>query len=598
MDGAFDKLSDYKSQVFIFVDELEELNIASDHGKIYLNLLFSWLCTFQRKNSNYFFILASRKYAQLNEEDGICVADMLCLDYLSENNKTSFVLIQTTEFSAEARKQWIEEYTYRNNKYVSYSQIKKLYGKIVSAMKTPIFLFAFMRKYIKSTISQDMYGYYYYYSSFIEETIEGRFGLGQKASLIELGLYDKNQYKNILRQIAFSILKNKESYLNAEIYRESIVDEQPLLADELRNRKFEIRLNELGKFMPAEEYVKAGLINCYFFNMDARRVYFTDTNILFALAAEYIFESVRSIAVNNMEFQVDHLKQIELVRLYPHLVDYIIYLLQKDKEQKYIAAYLSSFVRHYAIRCHYIDLSGQGSNIVERILLLYVLFIKTNCQPYNMDGYAHILKEILYYVNAYKTNSYLLSGKEYAYTIERYFMKLHLHRLELKRANLKNYNFQGSIITDKCRFMQCNFSHTNISDVVMEDVIFDLCRFDNVRKFSLKPVSVQRGKHQVIFDNCHIQDSKFELESALFRNCRLEHLLLELGPNSDVVFENCFIKNLSIKVHNNLKSHIPQFYCCIFENKPSIPPFSSKDIDKKISGGIYRLPVEKEIEPV
>lgn len=156
----------------------------------------------------------------------------------------------------------------------------------------------------------------------------------------------------------------------------------------------------------------------------------------------------------DLVFQSSHLKEIKLVRLYPHLVDYVIYLLEQDDEREYIEAYLNSFVLNPAVRCHYIDMSEQDPNVVERILLLYVLFIKTNRQSYRRKGYSHVLKEILYYVNAYKTNFYLSPGDEYAYTIERYFMRLQLHGLTLRRVNLKNYNFQESVITGDCSFSQ------------------------------------------------------------------------------------------------------------------------------------------------
>lgn len=585
LDEAFGSLSIQRQPVFVFIDELEELNTAFCEDEVYLNRFLSWVCAYQQKHPNYFFILASRKYAQLNEDKEICVADTLFEEYYQKNctQRTWFTLVQTTQFSSDARREWIEEYATRNGKYTTYTEIKKSYGKITNAMKTPIFLFAFMRRYTASTISQDMVGYYFYYSKFIEETIDGRFGLGQRAGLLQDSHIKIGQFKTILRHIAFSILKKKERYLSAKIYYESIMEEYPLLADELTNHKFGIRLEELEQFMPPTEYEKASLINCYFFNMDKRRVYFTDTNILFALAAEYIYESISEIAQkNDLVFQTSHLKEIQLVRLYPHLVDYVIYLLEQDDEREYIEAYLNSFVLNPAVRCHYIDMSEQDTNVVERILLLYVLFIKTNRQSYQRKGYSHVLKEILYYVNAYKTNFYLSPGNEYAYTIERYFMKLQLHGLTLKRVNLKNYNFQGSVITDNCSFSQCNFCDTNMYHVIMDGTTFDLCNFNDVKKFWLKSPKNPQEKYQVIFRNCRIISSSFSVQSALFQNCRLENLYLDLDKNSDVNFENCFIKNLSVDVYNKLKSHIPLFRNCYFENAPSISNFTQEDIAKRI----------------
>lgn len=593
LEECFDELSSSEKQVYIFIDELEELNVALDKNTAYLDLFLFWLCSYQVQHSNYFFILASRKYAQIDKGKEICVADTLFCEYCYAYNgrRTTFALIQTGQFSPKARNVWIEEYASRNNKSITFTEIKKTYGKIVSAMSTPIFLFAFMRRYVSNFALQDVKGYYYYYSKFIDETISGRFGLGQHSNLFITKKFTERDYRNILRQIAFSILKNSEKYLNAEIYEESIVEEQPLLADELTERKFEILLSDLGEFMQPMEYEKASLINCFFFNMDNRRIYFTDTNILFALAAEYIFESICMLAqTNNMKFEVNHLNQVNLVRLYPHLVDYIIYLLETSKDKDEIIAYITSFVEHPAIKSHYLNMSEQGSDFVEKILLLYILFIKTNKQSYNKPEYSHMFKEILYYVNAYKTKFYLSLEKEYAYTIERYFMKLNLHYLELKRMNLKNFNFQGSRITGNCKFIQCKFDNTNFCDVIMDCTKFELCEIKNIKELSLKWPNGVHGEYQITFNNCRILNCKFALQAVRFCNCKINNLRIDSKEGRVIVFENCFIGKLWIDVYSHSTSHRPVFVNCIFgEEKPSIRGFSLEEV-KDIIGMNVKQP--------
>lgn len=587
LEKCFDGLFSSGTQVYIFIDELEELNIVLDKNTAYLDVFFSCVCSYQERHSNYFFILASRKYAQIDERKEICVADTLFYEYccVYDGRRTSFAFVQTQLFSVEARDEWIEEYASRNNKSITFTEIKKTYGKIVNAMNTPIFLFAFMRKYVSNINSQVVEGYYYYYSKFIDETISGRFGLGQHSNLIETKNFTESGYRNILRQIAFNILKNSEKYLNTKIYKEYIVEEQPLLADELTERKFEILLSDLEEFMQPTEYEKASLINCYFFNMDNRRICFTDTNILFALAAEYIFESICFLAQkNNMEFQVDHLNQIKLVRLYPHLADYIIYLLKTSKHNEEIIAYITSFVKHPDIRSHHLNMSEQNAGFVERILLLYILFIKTNKKTYNNPEYSHMFKEMLYYVNAYKTKFYISSKKEYAYTIERYCMGLNLHYLELKRVNLKNFNFQSCNITSKCKFIQCKFCYTNFFDVTMDDVKFELCEIKNIGKFSLKWPKGAHGKYQVTFDNCRIRDCQFVLKAVRFCNCKINGLKLDVTEDRVVVFENCHIGKLSIDVNSRSTSHRPVFTNCIFgkDKLPSIRGFSAEEVKDMI----------------
>lgn len=580
---CFDRLSSSGTQVYIFIDELEELNIVLDQNTAYLDVFLSCVCSYQERHSNYFFILASRKYAQIADKKEICVADTLFYEYCCayDGRRTSFTLVQTQLFSVEARAEWIEEYAGRNNKFITFTEIKKTYGKIVTAMKTPIFLFAFMRKYVSNIKSQVVEGYYFYYSKFIDETISGRFGLGQHSNLIETKNFTESGYRNILRQIAFNILKNSEKYLNAKIYKEYIVEEQPLLADELTERKFEILLSDLEEFMQPTEYEKASLINCYFFNMDNRRICFTDTNILFALAAEYIFDSICFLAQNNnMEFQVDHLNQIKLVRLYPHLADYIIYLLKTSEHKEEIIAYITSFVKHPGIRSHHLNMSEQNVGFVERILLLYILFIKTNKQTYNKPEYSHMFKEMLYYVNAYKTKFYISSKKEYAYTIERYCMGLEMHYLELKRVNLKNFNFQSCNITGECKFIQCKFCYTNFFNVTMDDVKFELCEIKNIGKFLLKWPKGEHGKYQVTFDSCRMKDCQFVLQAVRFCNCKINDLKLDVTKDRVVVFENCNISKLWIDVHSRSTSHRPVFMNCIFgkDKLPRIAGFSSEEV--------------------
>lgn len=564
-----------EKNAYIFIDELDEMNIALENNQTYLDHFVTWLCTFQSNNPSVTFILASRKYSQIGENDSLCVADMLFEKYYYANIAKSLVVIQTRNFSPSARDQWIEEFTRASKTKITYSEIKKTYGKIAGALVNPIFLFAFMRRFIEEHPSHEMKGYYYYYSSFIEETISGRYGFTQKAKFTESEAFSTEEdYYKILREIAFCILNSQEKVITSEIYKESIEDVQPVLADALTSRKFEIQLSQLSKLMPKKDYDKASLINCYFFNMDRRRVYFTDTNILFSLAAEHIFYSVQQQAEQKCEFDISHLENIQLVKLYPQLADYVIYLTINSAYSDYIIAYLNSFVRNNFIRSHYIDLSNEKINRVERIILLYILFLKTYLFSYK--EFPHIFKEILYYVNAYKTNVLLSGADERTYVIERYFMNIHLHDVLFKRLNLKYFNFQGSNLTGQCKFFQCNFLETNIKNVIMTDAIFELCDISKVKQFCIKETKVDDNP-QAIFNACRINDSHFVANNLVFKNCFINGLEIDLDGKRHVAFEHCNICNLKINNRNNLRKK-PMFSHCTFENIPTINPFSREEI--------------------
>lgn len=531
MTDKFLRLSDNHRSNYIFIDELDELNIGIQnaeglHIASYLSVFFSWLCEFQRDNRSFFFILGSRKYSQLSDNTEVCVADSLYENYYLIY-ETKLDIVYSNYFSSDARSKWIDEFAIHKNTYASYTEIKENYGKIANALKTPIFLYAFMQRYLSNTSIQDSLGYYFYYAQFIDKTVSGKYGY-QHTKNVSVGVLP-DQYRVFLQEIAFRILKYSERYLTGEIYSNALSEEQPLLADELTNRKFEMPLSELNELLCSSKYESANFVNCYFFNMDRRRVYFTDTNILFALASEYIFNKFENIVLtSSYDFSIDHLQEIELLRLYPHLVDYIIFLARKSEFSEEIETYLADFVSDPMIQCHYVNLSSEIAETVDKVLLLYILFIKTNKQSFRAKEYQHILKEIIYYTNAYKTHHYLSGAEEYAYSIERYFMRLELHQLTVKRVNLKYFNFKESKISGDCQFYQCKFYHTNLQNVLMDDAKFYLCEFTDVDQFTMQEKENHANDFLATFDCCSITRTQITSQAIIFRNCKIDNFQLQL----------------------------------------------------------------------
>lgn len=571
---------------YIFIDELEELNLEMNGTNIsYLDVFLAWLCEFQRLCNEFVFILGSRKYVRIGKSREVYVADNLFLEYCEAGIGNSLNVVGTNRFSSVSVEKWIDEYAALKEKYINYSLIKEQYKKINEALRTPIFLFAFIQQYLSPSERDDIKGYYFHYSKFIYKTIRGKYGVPHSPAIVK-NLPSDEEYREVLQKVAFSILKKSETVIDAQLYAKSIPEEQPLLAEELTNAKYEIQLSELKEELNYTEYMIANVVNCYFFCADNHRVYFTDTNILFALASEYIFETIVKTAGNSHSlFQEEDLKSIEMVHFYPHLVDYIIYLTQNSDMHAELYGYLRSFVTNDCVKSCTVKLFADDPWGIEKILLLYVLFLKVNKESYQDPQLRHIFKEIACYVNIYKTRSYLLDASQFVYSIERYFMGLKLHHLTLKRINLKEFNFKGSKITEKCIFQQCKFFKTNFIGVTMDDVRFVLCDFKDVDEFSIKRMSAGSEKGQVTFDCCNISDCSFTADSITFRNCKIDKFILTLVGDRRVRFEKCFIAKLQIDIYNNLRTRSPEFDRCCFENPPEIPAFTKSEISDILHRG-------------
>lgn len=582
MDEAFLRIVNSGQAAFVLIDELDELN-RKKGAKSYLEVFASWLSKFLDMHDQFRFVICARKYAQIDVQTELCIADLLYCEYGIEC-EAPLHIICTERFSPETRDEWITEYARQNNNYASYSSIKDDYGKIVSALSSPIFLYAFMQKYLSGKCDPNTTGYYYYYSQFIGKTVGGKYGQ-KHAATDTIGLTPE-QYHALLQKLAYRILQYSQDYLTQEIQEKSFSDEQLLLGDELTKRKFEIplaKLNDSDIPIDDRKHETASSINCFFLSMDRQRVYFTDTNILFSLASEYVFESIEKIVRDgNTEFQLEHLLQIQIFHLYPHLVDYIIYLAKHSRYSDDLCSYIYSFVTNPNVKAHLVDLTA--NNNIEKILLLYILFLKTNRQSYNTPDYQHVIKEIIYYVNAYKT-SYLINRQRKPYAIERYFMKLRLHHIALRRINLKNYNFQGSVISDKSTFYQCKFDDTNMLDVVMDNCLFSLCQFKDVEKMKLNRKKNGESEYQAIFDTCDIFGSEMNVQAVLFRNCKIDDLVLTIQGQQKVEFVNCFIKKIIIKPKNSKAEGMPRFIHCILEDKPRIDVYDRSAVDKMLKDG-------------
>ena len=98
-------------------------------------------------------------------------------------------------------------------------------------MSNPLFLYVFMNKYLEDQSIMPKEGFYYYYDIFIEQTIKGKFYLEGKLGAKVIENYTDN-YRKLLQEVAFDILKKHNEEITSTIIREKMNDSEPLLGEE------------------------------------------------------------------------------------------------------------------------------------------------------------------------------------------------------------------------------------------------------------------------------------------------------------------------------------------------------------------------------
>lgn len=601
LDDFFERIRD--NRAYVFVDELEEMNkhfhedISHDKSeqKLLLEYFFDYIFNRRKLVGIPKLIIASRLYTvenlHANKYQETYIADVLFETYYI-NEVSTIRIIRAKEWTSVNRKksaevigngrhQWFEYYAKLHQRTVSLSDIKNNYGKIFGKLNLPIFMYAFMSKYFEINTSDQktdpntLHGYYFYYKNFINKTVDGKYGKAQRSHVLDG--YGKDEFTDLIQFIAFVILKENKDYVDRRAFTKKIVyDEQPILDDSLVNINFEISLDDLDKALNTNAGYRQrfdfntsiktiNLINCYFLKIDNTRIFFTDTNILFCLAAEYIYKSIESAANRyNLIFAPAHLKEIALVSFYPQLIDYVVYLyLSKEsgkaRGERKISQYLESFVTNQNISNYHIDLQEDGDLKIKKILLLYILFIKGFERDYKKK-YSHTIKDLFHYVTAYKTSLYQRQSIEprfsdiaYEYTVDRYFMNITVNKAQLNRINFKHFNFQGSMINET-KFQQCKFYQTNMRNVVLENTEFRLCEFDDVGneiKDAFKLVRKEGHKselYQAHFIDCTINDSNLGMSAASFERCLFRNVDIKLDGNCThrIEMNNCIVEKLRI----------------------------------------------------
>ena len=560
----------------VLIDAMDDLNIpnADKSERSLLEVFISKMFNCIKRNRGIVFILSSREYAYIKDNKEASVAEKI---YCLGPEGMKMKLVSSEKFSTEAVSLWIEQYPFKNNIFLNKKTIKDSNKKIVSALQNPLFLYVFIKQYEKTQKLEVNEGYYYYYEHFINYTIQGKYR--NESNLGATVIRDKvEKYRDLVQRIAFDILNINSSRINDIINSLKLMDEEPVLAEELQKYKFYLTFDDFSKAttdcfkeLQSDSIEKANYLNCYFLKAVDNTVFFLDANILFTLAAERIFAQLEFLARKDV-FEISHLDKLDVIDFYPQIIDYIIYKLRNSNVQKVFRGYLRSFVLNEDIR-NRIDVSGKSNKQLRetfaQIIMMYILFFKTNKSSLASD-YVHIFKEMMHYVNAYKTYSH--GFRKEIYPVERYFMRSILQDLHLKRVNLTSFNFKDSTI-DNGNFFQCKFEDTNFINVtMMGKTEFVLCKFEKSHLL----VAPNAKLDNMDFKDCQIKQLTLKVQKCRFLRCFIQQLDVDLSESESLKFDDCVIEKFVFVGNKSDVETVIEFNSCVFKTPIDLREYAGK----------------------
>lgn len=565
---------------YIFLDSLDDLNLPSENGKNNcLDTCMDWIVEYLTKRPDCSFIVTSRNYVQINHGKKETIQRDMAENYYIRFDMEQFAFIKTRELKSEEIATWIEEYSKLYKVNISKTGVKERFKRIINSLKNPLFLFIFMESCIQNGI-HDNKQYYCYYQEFIEQTIEGKyyFETYNAAYVLQEEKFVR-QYQELLEYIAFDILQNNNKDINE--LGDELWEKEVLLGERLSNRNYYLRMsqfstvtaNKLNQMWENHQELKdANLLNCYFIAKEGDLLFFRDVNILFLLASNRIYKNLwEIIEKNNDGFKLDDLGEIQMIDFYPQLLDFMLYQIQVDGRQDEFFRYAYYAVREENLQNKFVLLKNDNPDIIAKILLLYIIFIKFNRNNYQAEELRHIIKDMIHYNKLYKNLRYLKQGtSKYIYSIERYFMGINLIGAEVRRLNLKYYNFQGTTISDTV-FKQCQFYDNNFQKVKTKDVKFEMC---DIKKLKL---NADRGSQEVKINDCYLSDSELSgLKKLSIKDCRLQDVTISVYARDEVILENCIVYSLYIKSLGSGNSGIVKFNNCIFKSQIALKEMKGK----------------------
>lgn len=574
----WDQLHQEGKKQYIFLDGLDDLNLPVDETKSCLEECMNWIMDYLADRPDYYIVMTSRKFVEV-EGKKETIQNHMAFQYLLNFEREEFQYIKTREFNSEEIGRWIEQYAGIYKKSMDKATVKKDHGRIMKSLANPLFLFIFMKRYMKTGAYTEE-KYYYYYQEFINQTIEGKYYLENQngALVLQKGNF-VNQYQELLEYIAFDILQNNSNIIDIgnEIWQEEI-----LLGERLLNRNYYLRMNQFSTATNEKmnnSTWKAGMknanfLNCYFIAKAGDYVFFKDVNVLFLLAARRIYKSlVNVIQDKNCIFDVDDIDKIQAIDFYPQLLDFILYQIEKDGRREEFLQYAYSAVSQEPLTSKLILLQKEKVDVISKILLLYIFLIKFNDTSYRTPELQHVVKDMTHYNKLYKEIQYRKkSGNSYIYSIERYFMGVNLVEATIKRLNLKYYNFQGAAMSDVV-FIQCQFKDNNFKNINLRKLEYRLC---SIQKLELL-VSNKDDPNLVSMNDCTVSQSELSGAGKIeLKRCQLDNLTLKVYAKEIVEIEECIIRNLNIKSEDGTSSGKVIFSNCVFKNQISLKKMRGK----------------------
>lgn len=576
-DSFFEPLCLGKT-VFL-IDSLDDLNIPPFEGASasLIDYFIGNAAAFMQNHREVSFAVSSRMYARIGDDETTIperIWTMLPGDLTAECTKA----VRTTPFKSIDIDSWINKYPFDNGKTLNKSSIKDANGDVLKPLRNPLFLYVFVKQYDATGTIKRNEGYYFHYEKFISQTIKGKFR-DEKPTGAEAVSDYIDEYRKLLQQVALEVLETNANSIHEILAAHASSGPDHLLPSTLQEYRLAIQIDRFSKAttntfsnLRVKETDLANYVNCFFLSLVNQTIFFTDANIMFALASEKIFSELKKLILKD-EFKIDDLDKFNLPGFFYPVVDYIIYKVQQSEKEtiKQYRKYLRSFVLNIFIRSHFI-LSKQSITtpyeLCSRIVMLYILFFKLNKTSMSKE-YSTIFEDMVEYANALNklTQPSIPEQTTRHYSIERYCTRSQFSKPKFSRIDLDGFNFQDSTICN-ASFYQCKISNVNFNRTKMSnEVIFDLCTFTKV---TMSFVSDDNGS-QILFRDCKISNTMLCNQSEAYTSCKFARCFIQqitIHPKeiNDLEFDDCIIETFKFDRPSRASNEI-HFKDCHFKTR-------------------------------
>lgn len=569
---------------YILLDGLDDLNVPLSDSESYLEQCISWLMDYFKQKEDYYLLITSRNYIDMGRNHGEKIQEYMAYYYTICFKEDNFQFIKTREFNLQEIETWIEQYARIHGLYANKTTVKQDYKRIIKSLANPLFIYIFMERYKKNGFNAEE-KYYCYYQEFVKQTIEGKyyFEVSNGAYVLQENDF-VSQYQELLEYVSFDILQHNNEIieLGDEIWKEEI-----LLGERLLNRNYYLWMRQFSEVtekkmdgMYKKGMKEANLLNCYFIAKEGDFIFFRDINILFLLAANRVYKSLwEVIQRKDCVFSDEDMKDIQAISFYPQLLDFVLYQIVKDGRRDAFWRYTYDAISKEAVTGKLLLFQKEKSDVVSKILLLYIIFIKLNDKSYQMVELRHFMKDMNHYNKLYKEVKYQKkSPDKYIYSVERYFMGVNLSGATINRLNLKFYNFQGASLSDVV-FYQCRFYDNNFKNINLKKLTFKLC--------SMQKLDLINGKKEnqsiLCMENCQLNQCRLTgVRRMEIKGSRLDDVTLNISAHEEFELEECNIYVLHIKSEDGKNTGKIKFSNCVFNSQISLTEMKGKiEVSKK-----------------